>query len=290
MVEDVSEAQIHAACGRLRFAEGLRRRWEEARAEAAVQEAANLSLIEGGRVSADEIREMAARAAATGQSAHRRGTSASVQGPADAYALGIFRAAWQVERLLPPLNVRSGGRPEGTALQAPPAVLAQIHRDVCGGVVAGGYLDASVVAMPTRPAAIAEVIGLIRDQARPAIIRAAAIWELIADGMFQVGSTPTAVLFSKWFLAREGVEPTGVAILSTEAARHRGAYAELLRKTQGRVAEVADREPESVIPGRSQNMRLPSDRWRAFVKQSVIEGCVAGEDIARSVQAGVFPR
>ena len=55
---DVASAmnEAHAALADLRFSEGLRRGWEEARAEAAVREATALSIIEGARTSVDDVR------------------------------------------------------------------------------------------------------------------------------------------------------------------------------------------------------------------------------------------
>ena len=50
--------EAHAALADLRFSEGLRRGWEEARAEAAVREAAALSIIEGARTSVDDVRAL----------------------------------------------------------------------------------------------------------------------------------------------------------------------------------------------------------------------------------------
>lgn len=245
---------VHEACARLRFSEGLRRRWEEARAESAVQEAAQLSLLEGGRAPAAEIRRLA-------------GNLPQGNTPAEAYALGIWLAAWNVEKSLPPLNTRSGG---GVGKVAPAsAVLSGIHRDICSYLVASGYLPKQAVAMPRDPQGLGEAMILLRDSTVPALDRYANMWRIIAGGnMFEVASTTTAVVFGKWFLAQNGVEPTGVSVLSTWAGRNRSQYTSL-------VAGGLSVDPES---------------WRDVAYRSVLVGCEAGEGIGRAVQAGVFPQ
>ena len=50
--------EAYAALAQLRFSEGLRRGWEEARAEAAVREAAALAIIEGARTTVDDVRAL----------------------------------------------------------------------------------------------------------------------------------------------------------------------------------------------------------------------------------------
>ena len=55
---EVTDGMVHEACSRLRFSEGLRRRWREARAEAAIQEAVGISFVEGVRVRAADLRSM----------------------------------------------------------------------------------------------------------------------------------------------------------------------------------------------------------------------------------------
>lgn len=250
----VDAGAVHEACGRLRFSEGLRRRWEQARAESAVQEAAQLSFLEGGRVPAAEIRRLA-------------GNPLQERTPAEAYALGIWLAAWNVEKSLPPLNARSGGG--GRRVAPASAVLSGIHRDICSYLVASDYLPQRAVAMPRDPQALGELMMLLRDSAVPALDRYAHMWRIVAGGdMFEVASTPTAVIFAKWFLAQNGVEPTGVSVLSAWAGSNRSRYVSL-------VAGGFSDEDES---------------WRDVAYRSVLEGCEAGEGIARAVQAGVFPR
>ena len=116
--------EAHAALADLRFSEGLRRGWEEARAEAAVREAAALSIIEGARTSVDDVRAL---------SMADEGGAAS--DPGAALALGIWRSQWNLASHFPALNTRS----QGGARVAPtplPALIAGLHRDACSGLVA----------------------------------------------------------------------------------------------------------------------------------------------------------
>ncbi len=254
----VEASAVHEVCARLRFAEGLRRRSEEARAESAVQEAAHISFLEGGRVPAEEIRALAT-------------TTIGHLGPGEAYAMGIWRAAWRVQQSLPPLNARKGRAP--TAQPSPAAMLGTIHRDICSYLVAGRHMDSAKVAIPSNPRAIATVIGAYRDSSAPALDRCALMWRtIVREEVFEVGTTPAAILFSKWFLATSGVEPTAVSVLSGWAAANRNRYVEAV---QG--------DADS-----AQATRL-AELWWGIVAQSVIDGCDLGEGIARAVQAGVYP-
>ena len=58
-VPEETREDAYRACATLRFAEGLRRRAPEARAEAAVQEAVAAAWLEGARVDASVVREAA---------------------------------------------------------------------------------------------------------------------------------------------------------------------------------------------------------------------------------------
>lgn len=254
MGEGLTAAAVHEACARLRFSEGLRRRWEQARAESAVQEAAALSFLEGGRVPAEEIRRLA-------------GNPPQDLTPAEAYALGMWLATWNVEKSLPPLNARSGVG--GLRVAPASAVLSGIHRDVCSYLVASGSLEARAVAMPRNPQGVGELILVVGDTSVPALDRCARIWQIIAGGdMFEVASTPTATIFAKWFLAQNGVEPTGVSVLSAWASSNRSRYVSLV------AGGFSDEETA----------------WREVLYRSVVQGCAVGEGIARAVQAGVFPK
>ncbi|MFC2778495.1 MAG: hypothetical protein ACFN4K_10645, partial [Pauljensenia sp.] len=99
---DVASAmeEAHAALADLRFSEGLRRGWQEARAEASIREAAALAIIEGARTSVDDVR--------AASMSDRGGPSSD---PASALACGIWRSQWSLASRFPPLNTRSAARP-----------------------------------------------------------------------------------------------------------------------------------------------------------------------------------
>ena len=161
---DVASAmdEAHAALAELRFCEGLRRGWEEARAEAAVREAAALSIIEGARTTVDDVRAL---------SMADEGGAAS--DPGAALALGIWRSQWRLASGFPALNTRS----QGGARVAPtplPALIAGLHRDACSGLLAAGLTAPGQVATPTDPALLAPALEYARCDA-PALAVAAAL-------------------------------------------------------------------------------------------------------------------
>ena len=161
---DVTSAmnEAHAALADLRFSEGLRRGWEEARAEAAVREAAALSIIEGARTSVDDVRAL---------SMADDGGAAS--DPGAALALGIWRSQWNLASRFPALNTRShgGARVAPTPL---PALIAGLHRDACSGLVAAGLVESRCVAVPADPSLLAPALAYARCDA-PGLAVAAAL-------------------------------------------------------------------------------------------------------------------
>ncbi len=250
----VSEAQVHAACARLRFSEGLRRRWKEARGEAALQEASDISFTEGVRVPPTVLRELL-----------NSPEEAGSWDPIQAQALGVWRALWEMERNLPALNQRT---PATAQVLAPPAMLAQINRNVCSYLVASGLLPGDQVAVPRDPDALSEILNLSSSTRGSALERIARIWQLILTSrLFEVGSAATGTIYVKWLLATTGVEPTGVAILSRWPAQNR-----------------------STFLGFISDQSASAEQWVGLLNQCLVDGCVAGEEVARAVQAGVYPK
>lgn len=244
----------HRACAELRFAEGLRRGWERARAEAAVQEAVTLAWMEGARGSATELRAMT-MAGETGEALLPPGDAGAAQ------MLGIWRAAWGSVSSLPALNASSGPRARPMARPLP-AVLAGINRDVCSFMVASGVVPSREVAVPTDPVAVRDAIAATAGGGT-AVERAARVLQvLLTRRPFSHGNTATAFLFVKWLLSKDGVEPTAASVLSAAAGGDPQAFAVLL--DEGTEAQ-----------------------WQAFLAQSLVQGCAAGLRVARSVQAGV---
>ncbi len=278
-VDDVSyEGEAHRACAELRFAEGLRRRWEEARAESAVQEAVLLSWMEGARGSLAELREATmidepwsvgrwVEGAGSGTYPSDRWTPPESSDPGMALMLGVWNAGWQIESALAPLNAASDTRPPRTSVPRPvPAILAGINRDVCSVMVSSGFLSTEQVAIPTKPQVIQQVLRLVsQSRSASAISRASQILSLLlVEQPFEFGNTPTAYLFVKWFLATSGVEPTGVAVLSLHSSQNQADLGNLVQGNRGGQAG-----------------------WYRFLCDSLVAGCHAGHQIARSVQAGV---
>lgn len=245
--------EVHEACARLRFAEGLRRRWPEARAEAAIQEAVSLAFLEGVRIPPDVLRDLVAT------------SSPDTADPAAALAVGIWRAAWDMEKALPPLNSRE--MPVSRPLPVP-AVLAGINRAACTYLAAESLMSARDVAMPANPSALRRVVALTQSDEGTAVERAARAWRLLAsEQVFPIASGATGAIFAKWMLARSGVEPTGVAVISRWPAQNRAVYAELVA-----------------------NRGAGEDEWIELLSRGLIAGCASGEEIALAVQAGRYPR
>ncbi len=242
---------VHRACAELRFAEGLRRRSEEARGEAAVQEASLLAWLEGVRGNVSELRESTMVPAE-----NLRGDPAD---PALALALGIWRAGWRLQSELPMLN--KGAQRSGLRRPAP-AVLGTLNRDVLSFMVQAGVVPLNQVAVPEDPALMADVLRVATSQDVPVLTRTANVLRLLLTGsLFSQGNVATAFLFAKWILTTEGVEPTGVALLSHYASQNLNEFSAL--REHGTASD-----------------------WEAFTGASVIDGAKAGAVIVRSVQAG----
>lgn len=254
---DVASAmdEAHAALAELRFCEGLRRGWEEARAEAAVREAAALSIIEGARTTVDDVRAL---------SMADEGGAAS--DPGAALALGIWRSQWRLASGFPALNTRS----QGGARVAPtplPALIAGLHRDACSGLLAAGLTAPGQVATPTDPTLLAPALEYARCDA-PALAVAAA---LTAHFRFRLVFSPASSVvgagLARWILVTRGVDPTGVCVP--------GAYDALDPARAGRSLAGWVSADEAGLA-----------RWITHYCRGVVYGAQVGRDVARHVQAG----
>lgn len=136
--QDVKAAltQAQDACTRLRFHEGLRRGWEEARAEAAVREATAVAHINGACIHVNDLRLA---------SMHPQQTPVDA---AQALAMGIWKAQWNITSLFDPLNSRIP-----TTRHQPPvaALTARIHRDICSPLLTDKQLTGTVRTPRTIP-------------------------------------------------------------------------------------------------------------------------------------------
>ena len=254
---DVASAmdEAHAALADLRFSEGLRRGWEEARAEAAVREAAALSIVEGARTSVDDVRAL---------SMADEGGAAS--DPGAALALGIWRSQWNLASHFPALNTRS----QGGARVAPtplPALIAGLHRDACSGLVAAGLTPPREVAVPTDPALLAPALGYARCDAPALAVAAALTAHFRFRRVFAQASSVVGGGLARWILVTRGVDPTGVCVPS--------AYDALDPARAGRSLAGWVSADEAGLA-----------RWITHYCAGVVYGAQVGRDVARHVQAG----
>ena len=254
---DVASAmnEAHVALADLRFSEGLRRGWEEARAEAAVREAAALSIIEGARTSVDDVRAL---------SMADDGGAAS--DPGAALALGIWRSQWNMASHFPALNTRS----QGGARVAPtplPALIAGLHRDTCSGLVAAGLVESRSVAVPADPSLLAPALAYARCDAPGLAVAAALTAHFRFRRVFAPASSVVGGGLARWILVTRGVDPTGVCVPA--------AYDALDPARAGRELAGWVRADEAGLA-----------RWIIHYCAGVVYGAQVGRDVARHVQAG----
>lgn len=249
-----ARADLDAALPTLRFHEGLRRRWREARAETAVREAWALTHSEGVRIGREELRSLTAPDA-----------DAAALAPGSAAALGIWRSQWDITTRMPDLNLQ-GHAPTSTPTPAP-AFAAALHRDVCSALVAAGHLRSGQVGMPDAAASSINVIKLADNETLPALLTAALIEaEFAVRDVFTPGSAPVGAALARHVLVRRGFEPTGVAMTAAGIRADEAAYRlALARYSRGDVGGVAD--------------------WFAHVALGVLRGVELGRDVALEIQA-----
>lgn len=254
------EDAVHAACCDLRFAEGLRRRSAQARAETSVQEAYSLASANGIRIELSAFRKAVAGGAPEADFSADSGLD---------YAAGLWRATWRVMSALPDLNVRNGGRVEKIA---PAQMLAVLHRDVTAALVRAGQVDLERVAMPALPGGAAAFLGLLtsleadrRSGQITGLDVVARTWAQLASGsLFELGADAVAANYAKWQLAGLGIEPTAVSVLSRFREDSPTEYGQALAAWRG--GETA--------------------QWDEYVAHSIIRGCQAGQVIAKQILAG----
>ncbi|MDC4232315.1 hypothetical protein M3T53_01115 [Actinomyces sp. B33] len=274
-----------AATARLRFHEGLRRGWEEARAEAAVREAAALSILLGARTSVDDLRLLSLSDArgADAQTvpvdpredplADGEGGSSPSEGagpadrsrdPAEDLALGLWRSQWGLASGFDPINTRAPVRRRPRPL---PALTAAIHRDICSALIASGRLGREGVAVPADPAAMARAAAYIRAPLPAVACAGALVAHFRVREVFAPASAGVGGALARWVLVTRGVDPTGVAAISAVDALDPAAASRAL-------AGWVSADEEGVA------------RWLVHVAGSVEYGAEVGRDIALRVQAG----
>lgn len=243
------------ALTQLRFHEGLRRGWEEARAEAAVREAVALASLEGVRTTLDDLRAVTMQDAVG---------EVSDPDPGTALALGVWRAQWNLALDFPPLNQRT---PRRRVTRPLPALLARIHRDTCSALVTAGILAPRGVAIPVDPGAVGRVLALASGDLPALAAAAGIIAEFRAADVFTPGSLAVGAALARWVLVERGTDPTGVAVVSLLDAEDPAGAGQSL----GAWMNGGD---EGAV------------EWLARCVRAVHRGAEEGTDVARRVQAG----
>lgn len=269
-----------SALARLRFHEGLRRRWENARAEAAVREATALALLEGARISVDDLRLASLEDARQVTSGFQL-DSADFVGLGDAgglLALGIWRAQWDCTTHMEALNVR--GARSVKSVQALPGRLAGIHRNVCSPLVAAGLMPAGDVAQPVDLDFIRTGALLLR-QPLPAVVIAADLWARSRSvPIFTVGSAAVGATLARSVLVEKAVDPSGVAVMSMWHA---------MNPVESATGLQAWRDAQDMRGDSEQEIRAAAvslGQWLRVFAWGLQAGAEEGVDIAMHIQAG----
>ncbi|PFG39242.1 hypothetical protein ATJ97_1740 [Georgenia soli] len=291
-LDGVAEAADRAreATTRLRWHEGLRRRWREARAEAAVRSAVATVAPEGVRADAARLRGLVA----AGETAQPAGAGASAGGAEEALVLAAWRAQVHVGQMLGELGGR--GRPP---LVPSGELLAGLHRDLTAHLAGAGVLPPDAVGRPrtvdqpreggpldppatlrggasATPAPVgaelrartAAVLAVLAADDTPALVRVGVVHGEIATlRPFVTANGLLARAVARLLAVRSGLEPTGVAVLDAHAAARPGAYREAL-------AAYAGGTPAGVA------------HWLRFQAESVVTGAEEGARVATAVRAG----
>lgn len=261
------------ASTQLRWHQTLRRRWREARAETAIRSAIASAAVEGVVLPAAVLRSAVA---------DRGLTEAATGDPSLDAAAGLWRAGVRLGEWMPDL-----GGPGHPATPSPRAILAALHRDVAGPLAATGQIPLDAVAIPRAsgtapleggPGAapdatalqdrIAALLDLIDLPGAPALVRAAVVHgEMVTARPFIAANAAVGRLLVRHLITRDGLEPTGVAVVEQYAGRAPGAYADA-------AAAYASGRPDGVID------------WIVWQAEAILVGIQEAQAICRSVQAG----
>ena len=260
-----AEEALREATAQLRWHEALRRRWREARAEAAVRGAIASAGVEGAVLPPAVLRGAIAAGSLTG---------ACTGDPSLDAVAGLWRAGVRLNGWMPDLRGRS--RPAAPGART---LLAALHRDVVGPLAVAGRLGLEEVAAPRPPgrapieagpgpapdgeeltARLEGLVRLIEAPALPALVRAALVHaEMVAIRPFTAGNAAVGRLLVRHLIARDGLEPTGVAVVDAYAGR----------------APAASGTMDGVVA------------WVVWQAEAVLVGLDEAREICRSVQAGM---
>jgi Fic family protein len=255
-------AAAREACTELRWHPALRRRSEEARAEAGVRAARGSAALEGARYPVDLLRDAARGAAALPDDASGRSAAG---------ALRAITVAREVER-----TVRS----------APAQALARLHLAATAGLLPpdeagrprtdGPPRDGFGDPAPVGPALAARLEGLSAllgapDETPALLVAALAHAEVLAVRPFRAGNGVVARALARAVLVGRGLDPTGVVVWEAAHLAAGPRYREaLLGYASGRAEGVA--------------------AWLVHCGEAVVAGAGEGRAVADAVLAGRLGR
>ena len=270
-----AEDVLREASAKLRWHEALRRRWREARAESAIRGAAASGAIEGAVFPVSQLRRAVAAAALT---------QANTADPALDAVAGLWRAQVRLNGWMP--DLRGEARP---LLPSPRALLSSLHRDLSGPLATAGTVPMEAVGAPRGRAAPLEggpgpalsgeeltarldgILALIGASSAPALVRAAVVHaELAVTRPFALGNAALGRLAVRHLITRDGLEPTGTAVVDQYPARAPGAYAQAL-------AAYASGSADGVVA------------WVVWQAEAILMGMTEATALCRSIQAGSLP-
>lgn len=264
-IGDVEErfSEATQAIAALRFHEGLRRRWENARAEASVREATAVALLEGLRTSVDDVRTLSM-------------TPPGERRIDQEILMGIWRAQWNITESMPPLNTRA---PHSHSKAKPlPALLAGLHRNVSAGWEQGK--TNGTIAVPTNPSQVnlvSQTVAHAQRSAIPTLAAAADLWARFrCHDIFTPGSFAVGAALTRWLLVHRGTEPTGVAVISAWHAQN--------PELSGQALSVW-KEAQRTEQSRQERIDRLGE-WLHCFATGIVEGARIGQDIALHIQAG----
>lgn len=268
-----AQEALREASAELRWREALRRRWREARAEAAIRCAIASGAVEGAVVPAGVLREAVAS----------RGLTEASTGDASLDAVaGLWRAEARLNGWMADLRGSGRGTNPGTRV-----LLGALHRDVVGPLAASGAVPLDAVAVPRHgdrmpleggpgeaptgeelSARFDGILALLEAEGAPALVRAAVVHaEMVVTRPFIAGNAALGRLLVRHLVTRDGLEPTGTAVTDQYAARVPGAYADALRA-------YATGTPEGVV------------EWVLWQAEALLVGIEEADGVCRAVQAG----
>ncbi|MDO4792271.1 MAG: hypothetical protein Q3999_07310 [Buchananella hordeovulneris] len=264
-----AEEQVRQATTQLRWHEGLRRRWQEARAENAIRTACALAALAGARVPVAVLREEVARSAGIpGQAEALAPEESEAAGgrpsrPDYQLALAAWHACADVVNCFPPLSGRPGREENPPA----PALLAGWHRSLTAP--RGAHCRPGIPANPWRAELVADVLaGAGAGEGTNVLVRAAIVQaELAAGPTFAHAGHEMGVLAGWYVAVTGGLEPTGAASPAVGAVENPAEYrAALTAYLEGSTAGIA--------------------QWIRFVARAWETGAQVGKQICDSVLAG----